>query len=110
MINLIKEPILENENLKTVPKVLVLQHCRGEEQIDIDSDSSSDSECETDGAAYERSHRMVSIFICGFGWKLSQPFLRMTQLFFGRHQRGIQPYELKMGQFISNISSSALMD
>ena len=77
MINLIKEPILENENLKTVPKVLVLQHCRGEEQIDIDSDSSSDSECETDGAAYERSHRMVCIFRI---WvEVISAILRMTQ-------------------------------
>ena len=58
MINLIKGPILDNPNLKKVPKVLVLQHCRGEEHIDLDS--SSDSECETDGAINERSHRMVS--------------------------------------------------
>ena len=59
MINLIKGPILENLNLKEVPKVLVLQHCRGEEHIDFDS--SSDSDCETDGAIIEHSHRMVSM-------------------------------------------------
>ena len=63
MINLIKSPILENPNLKTVPKVLVLQHCRGEEQIDFDS--SSDSEYETDGDVNNPSHRMVSNFTCG---------------------------------------------
>ena len=74
MINLIKEPILDNENLKKVPKVLVLQHCRGDEHIDENTGSSSDSECETDGATYEYSHRMVSIFICGLWQKLSQPF------------------------------------
>ena len=59
MINLIKGPILENPNLKNVPKVLVLHHCRGEEHIDFDS--SSDSDCETDGALKEHSHRMVSM-------------------------------------------------
>ena len=62
MISLIKGPILENPNLKKVPKVLVLQHCRGEDHIDLDS--SSDSECETDGALNERSHRMVSMLSC----------------------------------------------
>ena len=63
MINLIKGPILDNQNLKKVPKVLVLQHCRGEEHIDLDS--SSDSDCETDGALnIEHSHRMVSRFTC----------------------------------------------
>ena len=62
IINLIKEPILENPNLKNVPKVLVLQHCRGGDQIDLDS--RSDSDCETDGALNERSHRLVSMFIC----------------------------------------------
>ena len=63
MINLIKGPILENPNLKNVPKVLVLQHCRGEEHIDFDSssDSGSESDCETDGALKEHSHRMVSM-------------------------------------------------
>ena len=61
MINLIKGPILDNPNMKQVPKVLVLQHCRGEEHIDLDS--SSDSDCETDGALnIEHSHRMVSIY------------------------------------------------
>ena len=60
MINLIKEPILENSNLKNVPKVLVLQHCRGVEHIDIES--SSDSECETDGAVNDHRHRLVSMF------------------------------------------------
>ena len=81
IIHLIKEPILENPNLKNVPKVLVLQHCRGGDQIDLDSrtDSDSDSDsiatdsemesdlesdCETDGALNERSHRLVSMFIC----------------------------------------------
>ena len=62
MINLIKEPILDNEHLKKIPKVLVLQHCRGDEHIDVDTGSSSDSECETDGAVNEYSHRMVSSF------------------------------------------------
>ena len=40
--------------------MLVLQHCRGDEQIDIDSGSSSDPEFEADGALPEYSHRMVS--------------------------------------------------
>ena len=62
MMNFLKGPILENPNLKKVPKVLVLQHCRGEEQIDLDS--GSDSECETDGAIKEYSHRMVSKLAC----------------------------------------------
>ena len=71
MINLIKEPILENPYLKNVPKVLVMQHCRGGDQIDLDSRSDSDSEDESDdsddeidGALDERSHRMVSVFSC----------------------------------------------
>ena len=59
-MNLIKDSILENNNLIKVPKVLVLQHCRGEEQIHIESDS-SDEEFQTDGPVVERSHRMVSI-------------------------------------------------
>ena len=58
-MNLIKDSILENNNLIKVPKVLVLQHCRGEEQIHIESDS-SDEEFQTDGPVVERSHRMVS--------------------------------------------------
>ena len=62
MIDLIKEPILENRNLKGAPKVLVLQHCRGDEQIDVDSGSSSDSEFKADGAVPVYSHRMVSMF------------------------------------------------
>ena len=62
MINLIKEPILENPNLKNVPKVLVLHHCRGMEHIDIES--SSDSECEIDGVVNDHSHRMVSNLTC----------------------------------------------
>ena len=40
--------------------MLVLQHCRGNEQIDVDSGSSSDPEFEADGALPEYSHRMVS--------------------------------------------------
>ena len=40
--------------------MLVLQHCRGDEQIDVDSGSSSDSEFKADGALPEYSHRMVS--------------------------------------------------
>ena len=46
--------------MKKVPKVLVLQHCRGEEQIHHVESDSSDEEVETDGAVVERSHRMVS--------------------------------------------------
>ena len=45
--------------MKKVPKVLVLQHCRGDEQIHVESDS-SDEEFETDGAVVEGGHRMVS--------------------------------------------------
>merc|ERR1712176_355985 len=62
IINLIKESILENSNLKNVPKVLVLQHCRGMNQVDIksSSESSSDSESdiELDGAVNDHIHRM----------------------------------------------------
>ena len=82
IINLIKGPILENPNLNKVPKVLVLQHCRGMENVDFDL--SSDSECETDGDSNDHSHRMVSNLFCEFGrlrWlvmapeKISQVFL-----------------------------------
>ena len=47
IITLIKTPILENPNLTKVPKVLVLQHCRGIENV-VD-DLSLDSDYETDG-------------------------------------------------------------
>ena len=40
--------------------MLVLQHCRGAEQINCDSDTYSDSDYETDGAFTEAIHRMVS--------------------------------------------------
>ena len=56
IIDLIKRPILDNENLKNIPKVLVLQHCRGDEQIENDG---SVTEFETDGPVTEWRHRMV---------------------------------------------------
>ena len=59
MIDLIREPILDNPNFKKKPKILVLQHCRGEEQVDFDSDPDSDDEMQTDGAVKEYIHRMV---------------------------------------------------
>ena len=58
IITLIKTPILENPNLTKVPKVLVLQHCRGIENV-VD-DLSLDSDYETDGCIIEQRHRMVS--------------------------------------------------
>ena len=54
---LIKKPILENPNLRKVPKVLVLQQCRGRHLIDEDFEP----EYETDGPVSERGHRMVRI-------------------------------------------------
>ena len=57
-MSLVKKPILDNCNLKGIPKVLVLQHCRGEDEIDRDSDS--EGGYETDGAVDERRHRMVN--------------------------------------------------
>ena len=118
MLDLIKEPILDNPNFKKKPKILVLQHCRGEEHIDYDSDS--DNEMQTDGAVMEYVHRMVrqngftvqftllnnkTHIICDISYKLC--VLRMTQLFSGQHLRAIQLYELNMGQYTCNISSSA---
>ena len=56
-MSLVKKPILENSNLKGVPKVLVLQHCRGVDEIDRDSDS--EGGYETDGAVDDRSHQSL---------------------------------------------------
>ena len=88
--------------------MLVLQHCRGIEQIDVDSDSSSDSEFKADGALPENSHRMVSYTnLTYIGGKVIL-FLRMTQLFFGRHLKGIQQYDpAEPDQFLFSIFSSA---
>ena len=65
MLDLIKEPILENHNLKNKPKILVLQHCRGKEHIDFDSDPDSETEMEIDGPVPEYVHRMVRNIHCG---------------------------------------------
>ena len=62
MLTLIKKPILENYNLKKNPKVLVLQHCRGNAEINRDSedeDSEDEDDYKMDGAVDEKSHRMV---------------------------------------------------
>ena len=75
MVDLIKEPILDNPNFKKKPKILVLQHCRGDEHIDYDSDS--DNEMQTDGAVMEYVHRMVSHLLCDISYKLCT--VRMIQ-------------------------------
>ena len=62
MLTLIKKPILENDNLKKNPKVLVLQHCRGKAEIDRDpedEESEDEDDYKMDGEIDEMSHRMV---------------------------------------------------
>ena len=62
MLTLIKKPILENDYLKKNPKVLVLQHCRGNAEIDRDpedEESEDEDDYKMDGAIDEISHRMV---------------------------------------------------
>ena len=55
MLSLVKKPILDNCNLKGIPKVLVLQHCRGVAEIDR-----ADAVFPTDGMTSEGRHRMVN--------------------------------------------------
>ena len=114
MIDLIREPILDNPNFKKKPKILVLQHCRGEEQVDFDSDPDSDDEMQTDGAVKEYVHRMVRKkgFALRFTLLRNNTMLhklctlRMTQSFSGQHLKAIRQYEQKMGQYTSNIFSN----
>ena len=114
IITLIRTPILENPNMTNVPKVLVLQHCRGMENVVYDINS--DSDYEIDGYVTDQSHSMVSklkpvqsaiMDIKDIFAEITHKIFRMTQSFFGQHLREIQQYELKMDQFIWNISSSA---
>ena len=55
MLSLVKKPILDNSYLKGIPKVLVLQHCRGVAEIE-----KAEVVFETDGNNYEDRHRMVN--------------------------------------------------
>ena len=100
--------------MTNVPKVLVLQHCRGMENVVYDINS--DSDYEIDGYVTDQSHSMVSklkpvqsaiMDIKDIFAEITHKIFRMTQSFFGQHLREIQQYELKMDQFIWNISSSA---
>merc|ERR1711924_235128 len=52
-----------------IPKVFVLNHCRGDYMIDIDTESESETEYQTDGPVTDTVHRMDDTV---FFWSTSE--------------------------------------